>query len=44
VGMVPCVHKERVSGPSKLANKCKKIIKQIKSITTQLYISKEYAN
>jgi len=44
VGVVPCVHKEGVSGSSKPANKFKKIIKHVKSITTQLYISKEHTN
>jgi hypothetical protein len=37
-------HKEGVSSPSKPANKCKQIIKHVKSITTQLYISKEHEN
>jgi len=44
VGVVPSVHKEGVSGPSKPATKCRQIIKQVKSIITQLYISKEHAN
>jgi len=44
VSVVPGVHKEKVSGPLKPANKCRHIIKHVKSITTQLYISKEHAN
>jgi hypothetical protein len=34
VGVVPCVHKEGVFGPSKPTNKYGQIIKQVKSITT----------
>jgi hypothetical protein len=44
VGVVLGVHKEGFSGSSKPANKCRQIIKHVKSITTQLYISKEHAN
>jgi hypothetical protein len=40
--VVPGVHNEGVSGPSKPVNKCRQIIKHVKSITTQLNISKEH--
>jgi hypothetical protein len=39
--IVSSTHKEEVSGPSKPANKFRQRIKHVKSIITQLYISKE---
>jgi hypothetical protein len=44
VCVVPDVHKDEVSVPSKPGKKFRQIIKHVKSIITQLYISKEYAN